>query len=86
MAVMLKVGDRFSSFADAKKRLRTLAKIRTLHFGNEMYVLRTLPEDISHAVLDEAVDIYVIRGFCTDKAFEKIVNVVEQKRFRQRWT
>ncbi|VEN50142.1 unnamed protein product, partial [Callosobruchus maculatus] len=51
-----------------------------------MHVLRTLAEDISHAVLDEAVDIYMIRGFCTDKAFEKIVNLVEQKRFRQRWT
>nr|CAI5823054.1 unnamed protein product [Callosobruchus analis]CAI5842288.1 unnamed protein product [Callosobruchus analis] len=27
----------------------------------------------------------MIRGLCTDKAFEKIVNLVEQKRFRQRW-
>nr|CAI5823115.1 unnamed protein product [Callosobruchus analis] len=27
----------------------------------------------------------MIRGFCTDKAFEKIVNLVEQKQFRQRW-
>nr|CAI5858343.1 unnamed protein product [Callosobruchus analis] len=26
----------------------------------------------------------MIGGFCTDKAFEKIVNLVEQKRFRQR--
>ncbi|VEN45834.1 unnamed protein product, partial [Callosobruchus maculatus] len=47
-----------------------------------MHVLSTLPEDKSHAVL-EAVNIYMIRGFCTDKAFEKIV---EQKRFRQCWT
>ncbi|VEN60313.1 unnamed protein product [Callosobruchus maculatus] len=74
MAVMLKVGDRFSSFADANKAIEQLGKNTYTTFWNEMHVLRTLPEDISHAV-----DIYMIRGFCTDKAFEKIVNLVEQK-------
>nr|CAI5864278.1 unnamed protein product [Callosobruchus analis] len=44
-----------------------------------------LPEGISYAVLDEAVNIYIIRGLCTDKAFEKLVNLVEQNPFRQHW-
>nr|CAI5830888.1 unnamed protein product [Callosobruchus analis] len=45
----------------------------------EILELRMLPEEISHAVLDEAVDLYI------NKAFEKIVNLVQQKRFCQRW-
>nr|CAI5822149.1 unnamed protein product [Callosobruchus analis] len=34
----------------------------------EVSYIRMLPEGITFAELDEAVDIYMIRGFCTDKA------------------
>ncbi|KAG5875020.1 hypothetical protein JTB14_004904 [Gonioctena quinquepunctata] len=51
----------------------------------ENFDLKMLPEEISHAVLDEAIDIHMIRSFCTEEAFDKIVNLVEQKRLRQRW-
>ncbi|KAG5884988.1 hypothetical protein JTB14_028188 [Gonioctena quinquepunctata] len=50
----------------------------------ETFYLEMLPEEISHAVLDGAIDIHMIRSFCTEEAFVKIVNQVEQKRLRQR--
>nr|CAI5822148.1 unnamed protein product [Callosobruchus analis] len=50
----------------------------------EVSYIRMLPEGITFAELDEAVDIYMIREVFA-QIRPKIVNLVEQKRFRQRW-